>query len=96
MEAKALNSREHRENGKRENAASGIGNCGEMLRLGSPAWCLWAFSLVGVAAGLWLWNGLGREFGLGKDAGDVDRGAAYVTFGLLVLTVVLELALSPR
>ena len=31
----------------------GIGDCGEMLRLGTPAWCLRAFGLVGVAAGLW-------------------------------------------
>ena len=63
---------------------AGIGDCGEMLGLGTPAWCMWAFGVAGVAAGLGLWNGLGRECGIGKDARAVDRGAAYVTFGLLL------------
>lgn len=72
----------------------GIGDCGEMLRLATPAWCMWLFGVAGIAAGLALWNGLGPEFGIGKDGREVDRGAAVATFGLLVITLVLEMAFS--
>ncbi len=42
------------------------------------------------------WNGLGPDFGLGKAAGKVDHGGAYVSCGLLLLTVILGLLLSTR
>ena len=37
----------------------GVGDCGEMLRTGSPLWTLIAFGLVTVALGLVLWHRLG-------------------------------------
>ena len=77
-------------------AFAGIGDCGEMLRLGTPAWCLWAFGVAGVAAGLGLWNGLGREFGIGGNAKEVDRQWASAVLGLLVVALVLELVFSDR
>jgi hypothetical protein len=67
-----------------------------MLELGTPAWCLWLFGLVAATAGLYLWHGLGRYFGLGKDATETDPSAAYAVCGVLVVTVVLELVLSSR
>lgn len=73
----------------------GIGDCREMLALGTPIGCLWAFGVVAVTTGLCLWNGLGPEFGLGKQGDEVDPGAAYFTCGLLVVTLVLEFACSP-
>jgi len=73
---------------------AGIGDCGEMLRLGTPTWCLWVFGLAAIAGGLGLWNGLGREFGIGKDAEASEVGTSYAVLALLVVTVVLELALS--
>jgi hypothetical protein len=42
-----------------------IGDCGEMLRHGSPLWVLWLFGVVATPAGFWLWHGEGRRFGLG-------------------------------
>jgi len=74
----------------------GVGDCGEMLRHGSPIWCLWLFGLVTLPLGLFLWHGLGPNFGLGSRARPVDRGAAYLSCGLLLLTLILEFALSPR
>ncbi|MCY2992552.1 MAG: hypothetical protein NTY19_32425, partial [Planctomycetota bacterium] len=74
----------------------GIGDTGEMLRELCPVWWLWLFGLVAFPAGLFLWHGLGPHFGLGDNGGEVDRRAAYVSCGLLVLTVVLELVLSTR
>jgi hypothetical protein len=41
-----------------------IGDCGEMLRHGSPIWLLWLFGAVTMPLGLWLWNELGKHFGL--------------------------------
>jgi len=73
-----------------------IGDAGDMLRHGSPIWTLWAFGLVAFLLGLYFWNGLGPHFGLGKAAGKVDHGGAYVSCGLLLLTVILGLLLSTR
>jgi hypothetical protein len=73
-----------------------IGDAGEMLRQGCPAWCLWLFGLAAVPLGLFLWHGLGRHFGLAHNGARVDRGAAYVSCGLLLATLLLEFALSPR
>ncbi len=73
-----------------------IGDAGDMLRLGSPMWTLWLFGIVTFPFGLYLWNGLGPQFGLGTAAGKVDHWAAYASCGLFLLTVVVELALSSR
>src|SRR5262249_5233982 len=42
-----------------------VGDCGEMLRHGSSLWQLWLFGAATMPAGLWLWHGQGRHFGLG-------------------------------
>jgi len=73
-----------------------IGDAGEMLRHGCPIWPLWLFGAACFPLGLYLWNGLGPHFGLGTAAGKVDPRTAYVSCGLLLLTVVVKLALSPR
>ena len=72
----------------------GIGDAGDMLRLGSPIWSLWMFGLVAFLLGLYLWNGLGPHFGLGASAGKVDHRAAYVSCVLLLLTVIVALLLN--
>jgi hypothetical protein len=43
-----------------------------------------------------LWNGLGPRFGIGKEAQEPDRWATDVLAGLLVVTVVVEFAFSPK
>lgn len=66
-----------------------IGDCGEMLRHGSPTWLLWLFGLVAVPVGLALWNGQGRHFGIGRDASGVDEMAlaASTVAALVLLTI---------
>jgi len=66
----------------------------ELVAYGSPPWLLVMVGLVGVAGGLYLWNGLGPRFGLGLARGNVDRRAAIGTFLALIATIVLELVLS--
>jgi hypothetical protein len=63
-----------------------------MIRLGCPPWSLWLFGSIALPAGLYLWNGLGPCFGLGRAKGAVDRRAAYLSAGLLAAVVCLELA----
>ncbi|MGW8256877.1 MAG: M50 family metallopeptidase, partial [Thermoguttaceae bacterium] len=75
---------------------SRVGDAGDMLRHGSPIWCLWLFGVATFPLGLYLWNRLGPYFGLGLAAGKVEHIAAYVSCILLILTIILEVALSAR
>lgn len=65
-----------------------VGDCGEMLRHGSPTWTLWAFGASTAPVGLWLWHGLGPSFGLGAAKGQVDGRVALGWFvGVMILIV---------
>jgi hypothetical protein len=68
-----------------------VGDCGEMLRHGSPLWSLWLFGAVTMPAGLWLWHRQGPHFGLGVAKGQVNPGVAYAS--LVVCAVLLTLGL---
>jgi hypothetical protein len=70
------------------------GDAGDLARYGCPPVLLIAFGLVTAPLGLYLWNGLGRFFGLAGANGLVSRIAAIWTFLLLVAVVVPELVLS--
>ena len=72
-----------------------IGDAGDLIRHGSPVWALWLFGVATIPFGFWLWNGLGPSFGLGTAKGEVKRRLAYLSAGLLALTVLAELCLSP-
>jgi hypothetical protein len=71
-----------------------IGDAGVMLRHGSPAWLLWAFGAMTVPAGLWLWHGLGPQFGLGSARGRVSCVAAYGCLAALVGLVTLGIVVD--
>jgi hypothetical protein len=76
----------------------GIGNAtdsGVMLSHGSAMWSLWLFATVTFPCGLYLWNGLGPNFGLGAARGKVDHRVAYASCVLLLVVLLLETALSP-
>jgi hypothetical protein len=77
-------------------AERGLSDPSVMLAEGSPRWSLWLFAAVCFPLGFYLWNGLGPRFGLGAVGGQVDRRAAYASCGLLLLTAIVEMALSPR
>ena len=71
-----------------------IGDAGDLLRLGTPDALLWLFGLITIPLGVWLWNGLGRHFGLGASRGQVNRSAAWVVLALLAVLISFELALN--
>jgi hypothetical protein len=73
-----------------------LGDAGQMLRHGSPAWLLWAFGAVTIPAGLWLWHRQGPHFGLGKARGQVSPGPAYASLVALIGLLALGLAVGGR
>lgn len=74
----------------------GMGDAGDLLRHGAPAWSLWLFGLLTIPAGLALWNGLAKHFGLGPQRQAVSARQAYGSLALLVLVIVLEVACHAR
>jgi hypothetical protein len=66
-----------------------VGDCGEMLRHGSPMWLLWLFGAAALPAGLWLWHRQGVHFGFGPAKGRVSPRIAYAVLaaclGLLLV-----------
>jgi hypothetical protein len=65
-----------------------VEDAGELLSHGAPAWSLWAFGIVAVAAGLRLWHGEGAHFGLGAAQGRVSPRAAYIVAAVVLLWAV--------
>ncbi len=72
----------------------GVGDAGDLLRLGSDPWQLYLFGAIAIPVGLWLWNGLGSSFGFGRDANAVAWPAAIGSSALLLTTIVVELLLA--
>jgi hypothetical protein len=74
---------------------AGVGDAGDLLRHGAARWQLWLFGVPVSILGLWLWNGLGSQFGFSPANKQVD---VRVVIGLGLATaiaVLLELLLSP-
>lgn len=72
----------------------GIGDAGDLLKFGSPAWQLYLFGATTIPMGLLLWNGLGSRFGMGKEGDQISPRAAALSSGLLLVTIAMEVALS--
>jgi hypothetical protein len=73
-----------------------VGDCGEMLRTGTPLWVLIAFGLVTVSVGFYLWHRLGSLKGFLARPAQVTPGMAYGAAAALATVLVAELLLSPR
>lgn len=71
-----------------------VGDAADLLRYGTPRWLLGLFGLFTIGAGLWMWNGLGRHFGLGRDGAPVRRREASVMLAAAILTAVALLLLD--
>jgi|HubBroStandDraft_4_1064222.scaffolds.fasta_scaffold617063_2 hypothetical protein len=69
-----------------------IGDCGVMLRYGSPIWQLWLFGAVTAPIGLWLWHRQGPHFGLGNANGAVNRRVMFVMLAVCLAMVGIEFA----
>lgn len=72
----------------------GIGDCGDLLRRGTPIWLLWLFGGLTIPPGFVLWHRQGEHFGLGPKAKPISPRLAYATATFTVATVVGELVWS--
>lgn len=68
----------------------GIGDAGDLLAHGAPAWLLIAFGAVTIPGGLWLWHQLGPRMGLASPSRLVSRRSVIATLVALIVVVVLE------
>jgi len=66
------------------------GDAGDLLRYGAVPWQLCVFGICTTLAGLWLWNGQGSHWGLGKAGGQVSRRDAYASLAVFLMMVMLE------
>ena len=74
----------------------GVADAGVMLMHGSARWHLILFGVLTTPLGLYLWNGLGPAFGLGKARGEVSRPAALTALGLFILLAGTEILIGSR
>lgn len=68
-------------------------DAGVVLQNGGAKWQVLCFGIPAVAAGLYLWNGLGSQFGLGAGNGKVDRKVAAAVAVALVIVVGFEIGM---
>lgn len=73
-----------------------VGDCGEMLRTGTPIWAMLGYGVVTIPLGLFLWHGLGSLTHFLNNPSNVTPRIAYTLLGVLLVVVVMELALIPR
>ena len=74
----------------------GTGDCGEMVRQGSPLWALRLFGAIAVPMGFWLWSGQGRTSDSETQQGKVSHRVAYGSLVIFSLLVLLGLLVDER
>jgi len=70
------------------------GDAADLLRQGAQPWQLVLYGLVASAAGLRLWHGQGRHFGLERPRQPIDRPAAAVMICIALAAALLSLAVG--
>lgn len=66
------------------------GDAGDLIRDGCPAWIIWLFGIVTVPTGLAAWHGLGKQFGIGRDATTIHWSASIVCACVLAVVIFAE------
>jgi hypothetical protein len=73
-----------------------VGDCGEMLRTGTPVWVMIAFGFVTIPAGLTLWHRLGSVRLFLRNPGIITARIAWAFVAMTVAIVVAEVLLAQR
>lgn len=73
-----------------------VGDCGVMLKTGSPVWALILFGLLSVLIGFVAWHRLGSVKQFLADPSLVDPAITYFFLVALTVLLALELIFSPR
>ena len=74
----------------------GTGDCGEMLRNGSPIWLLQLFGITATPLGFILWNGQGKHFGLGPSPEPVTFRTTLTSALAALFLVILGLSVGGK
>lgn len=77
-------------------AIEGVGDCGVMLRHGTPLWVMLLFGVVAVVGGLLLWHRMGSLKEFWRHPEETSVRATVVMLVALLLVLVTEFLLSPR
>lgn len=72
----------------------GIGDAGDLLRLGAPRWCLVLFGALTLPWGLMLWHGQGRALGMVEGSAPPSGSAVQAVVAGAIGTAVLGLVLT--
>lgn len=73
-----------------------VGDCGEMLRTGTPPWTLLLFGAITIPLGLYLWHRLGSLRHFINNPSAVTARMAYITCGVLIALMAAGFGLSQR
>ncbi len=73
-----------------------VGDCGEMLRTGTPLWAMLAFGAIAIPLGLYQWHGLGSLKQFIDDPSAITPRMAYVATSALFMLIAVEFVLSPK
>jgi Peptidase M50B-like len=73
-----------------------IGDCGEMIRNGTPIWLLWLFGGIAIPFGLFLWSRAEIYIRDGENKPRPSIQAMFATVVFLLLVGILEILLSPQ
>ena len=72
-----------------------VGDCGEMLKHGSPIWTLVLFGGVTIPAGFYIWHRIGSVKEFVADPSIVDAVSAWTVFAMTAALIAFEFVLSP-
>ncbi|SFI25279.1 hypothetical protein [Planctomicrobium piriforme] len=64
------------------------------MQLGEPRWTLALFAAVVTPLGIWLWDGIAPQLGIGPGARPVSLKQTLAVWGVLATIVVLELVVA--
>ncbi|MBE6425151.1 MAG: hypothetical protein IJD43_01030 [Thermoguttaceae bacterium] len=66
-------------------------DAGELYALGTPRFALVIFGISAVSAGLFLWNGLGCFWGLGKTPQKIEKSAILIAWSAFLAVFLAEI-----
>ena len=72
-----------------------VGDCGVMLKHGSPIWALIVFGALTIPVGFYLWHSLGSAREFLADPSLVDEKTTWTIFAAAVLLIAVEFIFSP-
>ena len=76
-------------------AWDGVGDCGVMLKFGTPIWLIVSLGCAGTLVGLWFWHKLGSFRDFWREPSSVDPLPAYFLLGMLVTVICVEIFVVP-